>query len=130
MKTTKKTINPKQEKKTTKVAKPKYVVDLTGVAGEYDTMLRFALCKYDNNANTKNDLWVLKEYIKDLCLTYAVGKMTNMPFITTFGCGTMFIFDPFLSIINDICVEANVKIRNTKKPNIFKRFWNWITRKK
>jgi DNA-binding Lrp family transcriptional regulator len=60
MKTTKKTINPKQEKKTTKVAKPKYVVDLTGVTGEYDTMLRFALCKYENKANTKNDLWVLK----------------------------------------------------------------------
>ena len=130
MKTTKKTINPKQEKKTTKVAKPKYVVDLTDVTGEYDTMLRFALCKYDNNANTKNDLWVLKEYVKDLCFTYTISKMINMPILTTFGCGTMFVFGPFLSSINDMCVEANLKVESTKKPNIFKRFWNWITRKK
>ena len=130
MRNTKSIINnkptkPATKKKKKKVAKPAYVVDLTNVKGEFETTLRFALCKYENNINnfTVSDMCALRTYAKILSLAYAIMELANSKNLYVIGCGTMFVTEA----VN--CSLKNVEVKK-KKPNIFKRFWNWLTHKK
>lgn len=122
--------NTTKKKQTKKVAKPAYVVDLTGVSGEFDASLRIALCKYENKIGDFNssNIYALKQYAKMLSMTYAINNLINRNELTLIGCGVFYSFP----IDTADLVVTGVKIveTNKKKPNIFKRFWNWITRKK
>lgn len=123
MKTTKNTTS----KQTKKTVKPAYIVDLVGVDSEYDVALRFALCKYENNVSnfTTSDINAIKEYIKYLSMTYALAQLINAQEVYVLGCGVSFVTEK----IGHQITECKIRLRE-KKPNIFKRFWNWITRKK
>lgn len=123
MKTTKNTTS----KQTKKTVKPAYVVDLVGVDSEYDAALRIALCKYENNACnfTTSDINIIKEYIKFLSMTYTLTELINAQEVYILGCGHVFVTEKIGSPV----AEFKVMIEE-KRPNIFKRFWDWITRKK
>lgn len=123
MKTTKNTTS----KQTKKTVKPAYVVDLVGVDSEYDAALRIALCKYENNAGnfTTSDINIIKEYIKFLSMAYTLTELINAQEVYILGCGHVFVTEKIGSPV----AEFKVMIEE-KRPNIFKRFWDWITRKK
>lgn len=128
MKNTKETANKKQIKK---IRRPKYVVNLVGACGELDATTRFALCKYDKHIDnfTNADISALKEYIKSLALSIVLNEMIQRDNITLIGCG---IFYPFSTecLCGAEIAGAKIDLVEVKKPNIFKRFWNWLTRKK
>jgi hypothetical protein len=113
--------------RTKKVVKPAYVVNLVGATGEWDTTLRFALCKYENNIDdfTTGDVCAIMDYIKTLSMVCALNTLINSRRVYVLGCGSCFTTDE----LNGTVTECRVAVRQ-KKPSIFKRFWNWITRKK
>lgn len=93
--------------------KPSYIVDITKCEDTLDMIVAIAYAKIDANvAITRDELDAviilnahdLKDYIET-----TADKFSEM-------------------IINTLnkCVE---KKEPKKKPNIFKRFWNWMTKK-
>ena len=93
--------------------KPSYIVDITKCEDTLDMIVAIAYAKIDANvAITRDELdavIILNAYdFKDYIETTA-DKFSEM-------------------IINTLnkCVE---KKEPKKKPNIFKRFWNWMTKK-
>ncbi len=93
--------------------KPSYIVDITKCEDTLDMIVAIAYAKIDANvAITRDELdaviilnaYDLKDYIEA-----TADKFSEM-------------------IINTLnkCVE---KKEPKKKPNIFKRFWNWMTKK-
>lgn len=93
--------------------KPSYIVDITKCEDALDMIVAIAYAKVDANvAITRDELdtviilntYNLKDYIEE-----TADKFSEM-------------------IINTLnkCVE---KKEPKKKPNIFKRFWNWMTKK-
>lgn len=125
MKSTKSNTSKKYTKKT---FKPVYTVDLTNVANEQEVALRFALSKYNANVSDfvlAQDIYALKAYIRNLSLVLAINEMVKGNRIYILGHGVSYMTEPISNDITDFKVELK-----TKKPNIFKRFWNWITRKK
>lgn len=99
---TKKTV-----KKTTKKQKDvKYiVVDLTNITCPRDVYTAFAVAKMDN---------VLTETEKIATINEAIDTLDKIARINAMRKKTVeYTTNPIV-----------------KKPNIFKRFWNWITRKK
>ena len=93
--------------------KPSYIVDITKCEDTLDMIVAIADAKVDANvAITRDELdavIILNAYdLKDYIETTA-DKFSEM-------------------IINTLnkCVE---KKEPKKKPNIFKRFWNWMTKK-
>ena len=111
-----------------KAFRPAYVVDLTGVQSEEGATLRFALCKYENKIDNFNvsDVQALSDYITALSAVIAVDKLINDDHIWIIGCGSVYVTPS----IDCTIAKTEVKLKPMKKPNIFKRFWNWITRKK
>lgn len=125
MKSTKSNTSKKYTKKS---FKPVYTVDLTNVTNEQEAALRFALSKYNANVSDfvlAQDIYALKAYIRNLSLVLAINEMVKGNRIYILGHGVSYMTEPINSDITDFKVELK-----TKKPNIFKRFWNWITRKK
>ena len=119
----------KTNKNTSKKAfKPAYVVDLTGVQSKEEATLRFALCKYENKIDnfSASDIQALSDYIAALSTVIAVGELINDDHIWIIGCGSVYVTPS----VDGTIVKTEVKLKPMKKPNIFKRFWNWITRKK
>lgn len=93
--------------------KPSYIVDITKCEDTLDMIVAIAYAKTDANvAITRDELdavIILNAYdLKDYIETTA-DKFSEM-------------------IINTLnkCVENK---ESKKKPNIFKRFWNWMTKK-
>lgn len=93
--------------------KPSYIVDITKCEDTLDMIVAIAYAKTDANvAITRDELdavIILNAYdLKDYTETTA-DKFSEM-------------------IINTLnkCVENK---ESKKKPNIFKRFWNWMTKK-
>lgn len=93
--------------------KPSYIVDITKCEDTLDMIVAIAYAKIDANvAITRDELdaviilnaYDLKDYIEA-----TADKFSEM-------------------IINTLnkCAE---KKESKKKPNIFKRFWNWMTKK-
>ena len=86
--------------------KPSYIVDITKCEDALDMIVAIAYAKVDANvAITRDELdAVIKDYIET-----TADKFSEM-------------------IINTLnkCAE---KKEPKKKPNIFKRFWNWMTKK-
>lgn len=126
----------KVTKKTVKKFKPAYIVDLTDCEDWFDVRASFIEAKYeyDKNLLTVED-WdflfslntaVELEAFVDSVLSHGGTFVcsrdtdTNEHIIRYIGCSTMRAVIP-------VRVTEN---KPTKKPNVFKRFWNWITRKK
>ena len=110
------------KKKVSKKIEPKFIVDLTNANTIDDVYLAFALAKHNaglpiNDAElttivgTAVDLTIQAMTNNYICLPKDAGKSIEV------NDGEKLIFDS----------KGNVSV---KKPNVFKRFWNWITRKK
>lgn len=99
-------MNTKKTKKNTNVT---ITVKLLNITDPTDAYKLFAIAKFDNMRDAEKD--IISKTIIDLyfnTLTYEIN-----------------------SALADMDAEAvNAHKVCEKKPNIFKRFWNWITRKK
>lgn len=121
-----KTVKNNTSKKTKKAVKPAYTIDLTDVSSIEEAEIRIALTKYEAGVELNSaNIVALKNYAKSLCMTYAISEMIKADRIYVLGAGVAFVTERVDGPIVDIDVEVK-----EKKPNIFKRFWNWITRKK
>lgn len=108
----------KTNKKITKTVKPAFIVDLTNVETPAELYAAFGLAKQDANLPmTDDELVSIVNIAINTTLTTLKDAFDKLPYteynITN---GEKLIFDE----------KGNVKV---KKPNIFRRFWNWITRK-
>lgn len=121
-------------KKINKVTKPVYTVDISSAETVYDVLTAFALVKFDNNVELTP-----REMDLVMIATLASSAVTLAKIY--------FNVNPkseALLIYRDLNVASmrkptegevgyvlnSIKPKAEKKPNIFKRFWNWITRKK
>lgn len=93
--------------------KPSYIIDITKCEDALDMIVAIAYAKVDANvAITRDELdaviilsaYDLKDYVNEMADKYS---------------------EMIINTLNK-CVE---KKEPKKKPNIFKRFWNWMTKK-
>lgn len=92
-------------------------VNLTNCTAPFDVTAAFVDAKVDNKIPIEE--WELKTYCEQ---NYNAGFRDGIDSITD-ALSAIFIIDK--EHISNIVDELK-----PKKPNIFKRFWNWITRKK
>lgn len=114
MKTEKKT---KSVKKSTS-KKPEYFVDLTDVKTPNDVYVEFALAKQKaGKPITDDELETIIGYAIYRTLNTVRKVVSELPYKE-------------INIEGDekLVLDAKGNI-SVKKPNIFRRFWNWITRK-
>ena len=93
--------------------KPSYIVDITKCEDTLDMIVAIAYAKVDANvAITRDEL--------DAVIVLSAYDLKNFVEATAVKFSEM--------VINTLnkCVE---KKEPKKKPNIFKRFWNWMTKK-
>lgn len=93
--------------------KPSYIIDITKCEDALDMIVAIAYAKVDANvAITRDELdavIILNAYdLKDYIETTA-DKFSEM----------------IINTLNKCAEKKELK----KKPNIFKRFWNWMTKK-
>lgn len=108
----------KVTKKTVKEFKPAYVVDLTDAESTTDVYVAFGLAKQGAGlpiSDTELDA------IIDKTVEISVRELTKM---------SKEAFDKATHIVN---IEGDDKLVfdskggfTVKKPNVFKRFWNWV----
>ena len=93
--------------------KPSYIIDITKCEDTLDMIVAIVYAKVDANvAITRDELdaviilsaYDLKDYVNEMADKYS---------------------EMIINTLNK-CVE---KKEPKKKPNIFKRFWNWMTKK-
>lgn len=93
--------------------KPSYIVDITKCEDALDMIVAIAYAKVDANvAITRDELdaviilsaYDLKDYVNEMADKYS---------------------EMIINTLNK-CVDNK---EPKKKPNIFKRFWNWMTKK-
>lgn len=120
-----KTVKNSTSKKTKKAVKPAYIIDITEAESAEDILLVFAACKITTGADklipSEEDVLMKTAWLNTM--TNAINELSKDNRIWVIGCN---------SVILTPCVDGPiaVKLKPMKKPNIFKRFWNWITRKK
>ena len=118
----------KKENKTEKISKkatvvpkkdlkPKFTVDLTKAECANDVFAQFAVAKQEAGLpmtdNEFNAVVLASSMMAVEALGEAINKVSKEIEIKN---GDKLVFDS----------KGNFKV---KKPNIFRRFWNWITRK-
>lgn len=113
----KKEIEKKTVKKTAKKVEPKFIVDLTDVESPKDVYVKFALAKQHAGLPLTN-----------VEFGAVIDKVTDIATEILY-CKLMLAAHP-IEVVGDDQLVFNSKGQfEVKKPNIFKRFWNWITRK-
>lgn len=108
--------------KTNKKTKPMFVVDFTNISSVNEISAKIARAKVDAGIPlTKNDLInVIESSIDDF-----VAELYDAGIIELAGN----VISPKHVTIDFNGVFESVK-EEPKKPNVFKRFWNWVRRKK
>lgn len=105
-------MNKKTTKKTT--YKPEFIVDITSCKDAYDVALQFAITKQKNGKVLSEDDLIL---IIDASIETFLNEMHRAGIIKKEG--------------HDIySCEPQCAFVFNKKPNVFKRFWNWLIGKK
>ena len=109
----------KTVKKTKTVKKPVFIVDMTKINTPKELCAEFGLAKQEAKLPiTDLELEAIVEVAIGSTADALLDAMANVPYTkVNLADGEKIVFDS----------KGNVKI---KKPNIFRRFWNWITRKK
>lgn len=116
--------------KSTKPVKKYVIVDLTNIENPSDVYAAFVEAKCGIEPITKEEM-----------LNYAMHVTELMNSITVKSCvSLMDHVDALIDTIESACdnqedtddlvIKREEEEKVEKKPNIFKRFWNWITRKK
>ena len=98
-------------KKTKKNEPEVLTVDLSGIKTTTDAYKEFAIAKYKMLRNVEQD--IISMYTVDLYFQALADAFYNT---LAEECAN--------------CVKCAEHTEPVKKPNIFKRFWNWVTRKK
>ena len=102
-----------------KTKKPQFVVDLTNVENPVQLYAKFGLAK--NEAG----LPMLKDELNAIMLVSGlVGAEALGEILSEIPCKSFEIKNGEKLVFDD---KGKFMV---KKPNIFRRFWNWITRKK
>lgn len=101
-------------KKTNKTTVNTIVVDFTDCTSPTDGYKKIAIAKFDNMRNVEKA--IIKTAIVSQWFDECVREI-NGAFADALVTGAF------------ADVEGGSE-KNEKKPNVFKRFWNWITRKK
>lgn len=113
----------KETKKSSKKTKePKFIVNLTDTEESIDTYAEFAFAKQRaglplTDAQLNAVIALTVNTVKDYIISQIASNIVNNGKSIEINDGEKLIFDS----------KGNVEV---KKPNIFKRFWNWITKKK
>ena len=93
--------------------KPSYIVDITKCEDTLDMIVAIAYAKIDANvAITRDEL--------DAVIVLSAYDLKNFVEATA---------DKFSEMIINTLNKCVEKKEPKKKPNIFKRFWNWMTKK-
>ena len=118
--------------KSMKPVKKYVIVDLTNVESPSDVYAAFVEAKCGVEPITKEEMFNYAMHVTELMNTYIIQSCNRlMDYMDT-------LIDTIESVYDssedneeaeDEC-EAPEEKKVEKKPNIFKRFWNWITRKK
>lgn len=123
--------------KSTKSVKKYVIVDLTNVKNPYDVYAAFVEAKCGVEPITKEEMFNYAMYVTELMNSTIVKSCDRL----------IDYIDALFDVIerahdipeDDEEVEDECELKREepeeekkveKKPNIFKRFWNWITRKK
>lgn len=123
--------------KSTKLVKKYVIVDLTNVKNPCDVYAAFVEAKCGVEPITKEEMFNYAMYVTELMNSTIVKSCDRLiDYIDA-------LFDVIERThdipeddeeVEDECElkreEPEEKKKVEKKPNIFKRFWNWITRKK
>lgn len=112
----------KVTKKTVKEFKPAFVVDLTNAESMTDVYVAFGLAKQEAGLPISDTEF---DAIIDKTVEISVRELTKM---------SKEAFSKATHIVNitgdeKLVFDADGGFK-VKKPNVFKRFWNWLTRKK
>ena len=102
--------------------KPTYIVDITSCQTANDVICEFAYAKVE--AGLPITMLEYKVSMKSYIDNYKTAEeMINECFDTAVN---------MVATITDKLCGVYTKPNNTeiKKPNVFKRFWNWLTNKK
>ena len=109
----------KDIKKTAKrVKKPLYVIDITECESVEDIIYTTILTKINNDVEITDEELTT---VASILLDNIIDRMFN-------GASILYMHNDGLieRIYND---RVTVVKKTKKKPSVFKRFWNWITRK-
>ena len=108
----------KTKKTTKKTVSPKFIVDLTKAETATDVYAQFALAKQEAGLPISNEELNAIMLIAGVMAVDALGEVISKASKEIkIENGEKLVFDSKGHFI-------------IKKPNIFRRFWNWITRKK
>ena len=132
MKTVKNTTSKKQTK-STKKTKPEFIVDFTNIENEKDALYRFASAKFNNDIDNfiYGEADALMSHFHEECIDQSIKTLlieTDKVFVIGGGKARI-INNPNRAAVTVIAASVNTECKQ-KKPNIVKRFWSWITRKK
>ena len=102
--------------------KPTYIVDITSCQTANDVICEFAYAKVEAG----------------LPITMLEYKVSMKSYIDNYKTAEEMINECFDTAVNKVATITDklcgvyTKPNNTeiKKPNVFKRFWNWLTKKK
>lgn len=117
--------------KSTKPVKKYVIVDLTNIESPSDVYAAFVEAKCGVEPITKEEMFNYAMHVTELMNSTVVKSCASLmdyidALIDTLESAYDNQEDPDLVIKRKEGEEEKVE----KKPNIFKRFWNWITRKK
>lgn len=124
--------------KSTKLVKKYVIVDLTNIENPSDVYAAFVEAKCGVEPITKEEMFNYAMHVTELMNSTIVKSCASLvdyldALIDTIESAYDNQEDPDLVIKKreeEKEEEEEEKEKVEKKPNIFKRFWNWITRKK
>lgn len=118
--------------KSTKPVKKYVIVDLTNIENPSDVYAAFVEAKCGVEPITKEEMFNYAMHVTELMNTYVIQSCNRLIDYIDALCDV--IERTYDSSEDDEIVdheeEKEEEEKVEKKPNIFKRFWNWITRKK
>lgn len=95
-----------------KISKPLYTVDLTDIENELDVHQAFAIARFEAGVG-------LSESDRGLVIGAVIDQVVEELSDTVANLGSIIV----------TVSKNNEEKEEVKKPNIFRRFWNWVTGK-
>lgn len=124
--------------KSTKPVKKCVIVDLTNIENPSDVYAAFVEAKCGVEPITKEEMFNYAMHVTELMNSTIVKSCVSLSKTQFYD--NMDYIDALIDTIesaydnqedtDDLVIKRKEEEKVEKKPNIFKRFWNWITRKK
>ena len=118
--------------KSMKPVKKYVIVDLTNVESPSDVYAAFVEAKCGVEPITKEEMFNYAMHVTELMNTYIIQSCNRLIDYIDALIDTIESAYDNQEDTDDLVIkrEEEEEEKVEKKPNIFKRFWNWITRKK